>query len=116
MFKIFVNGTTSDASELMANFSYFGSGDLLPCANTSTLDHVDGVSDLGSTDYKWYSIYTKQISASSAKTYELVTSTYVTSTCSSIDISGIDVSGDDGYMIYVSSAHSHVSTAILEIS
>ena len=101
-FTVFQNNTTHDAIEVNDNFYHIAQGDFIPRTGVSLTADVTGLIDLGSSSYKWDSLYANAIVAGSVSgigIWNLITTVILSASSSDINITGLNGDTDGIYMI-----------------
>jgi hypothetical protein len=97
-----VLSTTTDATEVNANFQEVGSGSRLPTLITDTgAFNTTSVYDLGSSTYRWGTVYANNIDVSGtvSNTWNRIAVSDINSATNSIEFTGLDGDTDIMYNI-----------------
>lgn len=103
-FRIIVNSSTADPSDVNSNFYHIMQGSLIPHGG-DTLTSTTELYDLGNTNYRWNDLYINNIYASitfsGETTWKIVTEVYISVAAASVDISGVSGTTMDEYLLLI---------------
>ena len=105
-FKVFVNSTTADASDMNDNFSFIGAGSRLPYTQTAagSLTAVDATYDLGASTTTWNTLYCENVDLSDGiikNILNMISEIYLSTTSTRIEISGLNGDSESIYKILI---------------
>lgn len=104
-FRILLNSTTADASDVNDNFFWGAQGSIIPMGNSS-LEYTDSAYDIGSQVYRWNVLYCGTIASGSIHsgglTYEYLERKDISAPTTTIAITGLNGDNDNEYLIVFS--------------